>query len=160
MQSYFDTVIDWVDGIFDYTGSEMCGLECGRLYENYHQKAYNKSIVTDRVNDLMEGPLVTDKKGIFEYILSGETDKTLLNIRVFDSKTISSVYAAQTNDAKAKGVSNCPLCALTNGPNKTRIYKLKEMDADHVTAWSNGGATNASNCQMLCKTHNHSKGNR
>ena len=34
------------------------------------------------------------------------------------------------------------------------------MDADHVTAWSKGGATDASNCQMLCKTHNRAKGNR
>jgi 5-methylcytosine-specific restriction endonuclease McrA len=34
------------------------------------------------------------------------------------------------------------------------------MDADHVTAWSNGGATSISNCQMLCKTHNRAKGNK
>ena len=43
---------------------------------------------------------------------------------------------------------------------RTRIYKLSEMDADHVTAWSKGGATDKANCQMLCKTHNRSKGNR
>lgn len=42
----------------------------------------------------------------------------------------------------------------------TRIYKQNEMDADHVTAWSNGGATNISNCTMLCKTHNRAKGNK
>lgn len=34
------------------------------------------------------------------------------------------------------------------------------MDADHVKAWSNGGPTDESNCQMLCKTHNRAKGNR
>ena len=34
------------------------------------------------------------------------------------------------------------------------------MDADHVTAWSKGGATNNDNCEMLCKTHNRAKGNR
>ncbi|OQB30362.1 MAG: HNH endonuclease [Candidatus Hydrogenedentes bacterium ADurb.Bin179] len=34
------------------------------------------------------------------------------------------------------------------------------MDADHVTAWSKGGATDINNCQMLCKTHNRAKGNR
>ncbi|WP_273349260.1 HNH endonuclease [Treponema porcinum] len=44
--------------------------------------------------------------------------------------------------------------------NKNRIYKLAEMDADHVTAWSKGGATDISNCQMLCKSHNRAKGNR
>ena len=31
------------------------------------------------------------------------------------------------------------------------------MDADHVTAWSRGGSTDISNCQMLCKTHNRAK---
>ena len=34
------------------------------------------------------------------------------------------------------------------------------MDANHVTAWSRGGATSEKNCQMLCKTHNRAKGNR
>ena len=56
--------------------------------------------------------------------------------------------------------SNCPLCALGHDHNQARIYKFVEMEADHVTAWSNGGATDISNCQMLCKTHNRAKGNR
>lgn len=68
----------------------------------------------------------------------GEQDKSLLNIRVFDRATINRVYTRQTQDAKAKGVSNCPDCALQQGNNSTRIYKLAEMDADHVTAWSHG----------------------
>lgn len=34
------------------------------------------------------------------------------------------------------------------------------MDADHVTAWSKGGATDIKNCQILCKTHNRAKGNK
>ena len=34
------------------------------------------------------------------------------------------------------------------------------MDADHVTAWSKGGVTELSNCEMLCITHNRAKGNR
>ena len=52
------------------------------------------------------------------------------------------------------------LCALGNDNNRTKIWELKDMDADHVTAWSKGGATDISNCQMLCKTHNRAKGNR
>jgi 5-methylcytosine-specific restriction endonuclease McrA len=44
--------------------------------------------------------------------------------------------------------------------NKDKIWKFEEMDADHVAAWSKGGATVASNCEMLCKTHNRAKGNR
>lgn len=70
------------------------------------------------------------------------------------------MYARQTAAAKEQGISNCPLCALGNDSNRTRIYKIGEMDADHVTAWSRGGATSIENCQMLCKTHNRAKGNK
>ena len=44
--------------------------------------------------------------------------------------------------------------------NKSKLWKLNEMDADHVAAWSKGGATELKNCQMLWKTHNRAKGNR
>lgn len=160
LKNHFDTVIDWIDSLFDYTGSEVKGLEWGRLYNTYHKKPYNKSKITERVNKLLADDDVTDKRGIFEYILGGETDTKLLNIRVFDKKNIKKVYDKQTRDAKKKGISNCPLCALGKDHKRTFIYSLKDMDADHVTAWSKGGATDISNCQMLCKTHNRAKGNR
>ena len=83
-----------------------------------------------------------------------------MEIRVFDGIVKKYVYDLQTRAAKANGVSNCPYCALGSDNNAKRIYKLDEMDADHVTAWSKGGATNTDNCQMLCKTHNRAKGNR
>ena len=67
---------------------------------------------------------------------------------------------AQTEEAKAQGISNCPHCAMGHEANRTKIWKLNEMDADHVAAWSKGGATDISNCQMLCKTHNRAKGNK
>ena len=70
------------------------------------------------------------------------------------------VNAKQTAAAEKKGVSNCPLCAVGHAANRSRIYKFAEMDADHVTAWTKGGATDIRNCQMLCKTHNRAKGNR
>lgn len=160
LKNHFDTVIDWVDSVFEYTGSEMCGREWGRLYREYHKNAYSKDEVAKRVRALLEDSQVTDKKGIFEYVLGGEKDSRLLNIRVFDKKTIDAVYRKQTADAEAHGVSNCPLCAIGNGANAKRIYRESEMDADHVAAWSKGGATDESNCQMLCQTHNRAKGNR
>lgn len=160
LQNHFDTVIDWVDSIFEYTGSEMCGREWGRMYRQYHTNAYDKDAVTKRVDELIADTQVEDNKGIFEYILGGEQDASLLNIRVFDEKTKRAVYDKQTKAAKAKGKSNCPYCAIGHDNNSKRIYKLNEMDADHVTAWSRGGSTDISNCQMLCKTHNRAKGNR
>ena len=29
-------------------------------------------------------------------------------------------------------------------------FELNQMEADHITPWSKGGSTEASNCQMLC----------
>ena len=97
---------------------------------------------------------------MFEYILGGSTDSKLLDIRIFDEATKKAVYAQQTQAAEKKGESNCPLCVLGHDSNKTKIWKLADMDADHVSAWSKGGATDIHNCQMLCKSHNRAKGNR
>lgn len=160
LKNHFDTVIDWVDSIFDYTGPEVCGLEWGRLYKTYHQNAYTKEDISAKVDALLSDIQVTNRKGIFEYILGGEQDTTLLNIRVFDERTKRAVYNLQTKKALNEGTSNCPLCSAGSGNNSKRIYRLNEMDADHVTAWSKGGSTDPSNCQMLCKTHNRAKGNR
>ena len=160
LKNHFDTVIDWIDSIFEYTGSEVCGLEWGRLYREYHTKAYSKDYVTKRVDELLADTQITNKRGIFEYILGGEQDTTLLNVRVFDEKTKKAVYDRQTREAMEKEISNCPFCAIGHDNNAKRIYRLNEMDADHVTAWSRGGATDASNCQMLCKSHNRAKGNK
>ena len=160
LKNHFDTVIDWVDSVFEYTGSEVCGLDWGRLYRQYHTNAYAKDEVTKRVEELLADPQVNDRRGIFEYILGGEQNTSLLNIRVFDEKTKKAVYDRQTKAAMAKCASNCPYCAIGHNNNAKRIYRLNEMDADHVTAWSRGGATDDSNCQMLCKTHNRAKGNR
>jgi len=160
LKTYFNSVIDWVSGVFIDVENEMRGLEWGRLYETYHGRPYNPTQVSKEVRRLLADPYVTSRKGIFEYILGGGVDAKLLAVRVFDEATKSSVYAAQTRKAQEKGISNCPLCALGHDANKTRIWKQREMDADHVAAWSKGGATDIRNCQMLCRTHNQAKGNR
>lgn len=160
LKNHFDTVIDWVDSVFEYTGVEVCGQDWGRLYRQYHANAYSKDDVTRRVDELLSDTQVTNKRGVFEYILGGEQDTSLLNVRVFDDRTKKAVYDQQTKVAVKDGVSNCPFCAIGHDANAKRIYRLNEMDADHVTAWSKGGATDASNCQMLCKPHNRAKGNK
>lgn len=160
LKAYFNSVIDWVSGVFSDVENEMRGLEWGRLYEAYHNTPYDPVKVSEKVQALMADPFVRNKKGIFEYILGGEQDTRLLDVRIFEEATKRSVYALQTKLATEQGVSNCPLCAMGHDANRTRIYKQTEMDADHVSAWSKGGATDISNCQMLCKTHNRAKGNK
>lgn len=160
LKTYFNSVIDWISGVFNDVESEMRGLEWGRLYETYHKTPYDPMAVSNKVQALMADPYVKNKKGIFEYVLGGEQDTKLLDIRIFEEGTKRSVYTIQTKMATEQGVSNCPLCAMGHEANRTRIWKLNEMDADHVSAWSKGGATDISNCQMLCKTHNRAKGNK
>lgn len=160
LKNYFNSVIDWVSSVFTDVESEMRGLEWGRLYEEYHKKSFDPAKVSKEVRKLYGDPYIKNRKGIFEYILGGSSDTKLLEVRVFDDATKKSVYSVQTDKAEAKGKSNCSHCAIGHDANKGKIWKLAEMDADHVTAWSKGGVTATKNCEMLCKTHNRAKGNR
>ena len=160
IKTYFNTVIDWADNIFNDIYPEMQGLNWGDLYERFHANAYNHNEVSAKVAELFKDDFVSDHKGIFEYVLGGCKDTRLLNVRLFDKPTMRKVYERQTAQAKAENKSNCPYCAIGHDQNAHRIWKLEEMDADHVAAWSKGGSTDIANCQMLCKTHNRAKGNR
>ena len=160
IKTYFNTVLDWVDGKFDDVYDEMQGLNWGDLYERFHSLPLNHTELSQKVRELMHDDFVTNHRGIFEYVLGGCKDTKLLNVRLFDKPTMRKVYQEQTDKAKAEGTSNCPYCAIGHDANRQRIWKLDEMDADHVTAWSKGGNTDIENCQMLCKPHNRAKGNR
>lgn len=160
LKAYFTSVIDWISSVFIDVENEMKGLEWGRLFETYHNTPYDPQRVHELVDKYYSDGFVKNRSGIFEFILGGCVDTKLLSIRVFDDVVKQTKYREQTNEANITGLSNCPLCALGHDSNRTRIYKLSEMDADHVTAWSNGGSTDISNCQMLCKTHNRAKGNK
>ena len=166
-KTYFDTVLNWVSNIFNQVEKEMRGLEWGRLYEEYHKFSYNSDQISAKVSELYGDPFVKNRKGIFEYVLglySGQRgdlgDTKLLEVRVFDDATKQTVYKKQTETAEEKGVSNCSYCAIGHDANKAKIWKLNEMDADHVSAWSKGGVTSIENCEMLCKSHNRAKGNK
>lgn len=160
LKGHFTKVIDWISSVFTDVESEMCGLEWGRLYEIYHMKKYDPAKVSARVRALYSDFTVKDKSGVFEYILGGEQENKLLNIRVFDEPTKRAVYEKQTTAAEKKGTSNCSHCAIGHDANKAKIWPFIGMDADHVSAWSKGGATDIGNCEMLCKSHNRAKGNR
>ena len=160
LKTYFNSVIDWISNVFIDVKPAMRGLEWGRIYEQYHSTSYDPAKVSAEVKRLYADPYVKNTRGVFEYILGGCEDTRLLDIRVFDEATKRAVYASQTESAEASGSSNCPLCAQGHSANKSKIWPIDEMDADHVSAWSKGGATEPSNCQMLCSVHNRAKGNR
>ena len=160
LKNYFSSVLDWVSTVFTDVEDEMRGLEWGKLYETFHQNAYDPKKILKQIKNLYGDSYIKNRRGIFEYILGGSKDTKLLNVRIFDEAIKKSVYSKQTIDAKKKNKSNCPLCSLGHDSNKSKIWNFNEMDADHVTAWSKGGKTMLNNCQMLCKTHNRVKGNR
>jgi 5-methylcytosine-specific restriction endonuclease McrA len=162
VKTYFDSVLNWVKTVFKDTEKEMSGLEWGRLYEKFHNQPYNSDKVEQQIKRLYGDPYVKDRKGIWEYVLGGEqeADRRLLDVRLFDEATKRKVYEKQTKAAEAAGVSNCSVCASGHVGNATKIYKLSDMEADHVTAWSNGGSTSEENCEMLCSSHNRAKGNK
>lgn len=160
LKRHFNSVLDWAGTVFTMVEKEMCGLDWGRLYNEYHKNAYNPAQVAEKVKDLYGDACVGNRRGIFEYILGGCKDTKLLDVRVFDEPTKRAKYAIQTEKAEREHISNCPLCAQGDNANNTRIWKISEMDADHVKAWSKGGKTDIDNCEMLCKTHNRAKGNK
>jgi 5-methylcytosine-specific restriction endonuclease McrA len=159
---YFNSVIEWVSSVFTDVESEMRGLEWGRLYESFHDKPYDSAKLSQQIEKLYGDPYVKNRRGVFEYVLGGsrEEDRKLLDVRVFDEAIKKSTYSRQTSQAELQAVSNCPTCATGHESSKAKIWSLADMDADHVTAWSKGGASTAENCQMLCKSHNRAKGNR
>lgn len=159
VKNYFNSVIDWVSTVFIDVEKEMRGLEWGFLYERFHKNAYNPKDVSEKVQALIADPYVKNK-GIFEYVLGGSVDTKLLEVRIFDEAVKKRVYQKQKQEADKNGISNCSYCAIGHDANKNRIWSLSEMDADHVSAWSKGGATTIDNCEMLCKSHNRAKGNK
>ena len=160
LETYFTTVIDWIDATFISTSTYMRGREWGRLYETFHSKPFDPNAVDADVQALLDDDAVTDKKGVYEYVLGGKTDHKLINVRIFEGGVKGKAYKAQTDKATEKGVSNCSVCASVDNANQTKIWDMKQMEADHVTAWSKGGASTLDNCEMLCVSHNRAKGNR
>jgi len=79
-------------------------------------------------------------KGIHAYLLTGAEKH--LNIRAFTPAMREAAYERQ------KGV--CPICGNT--------FAIEEMDADHITPWSEGGPTTPENCQMVSRACNRRKG--
>jgi hypothetical protein len=160
VKSHFNNVIDWVSSIFIDVKPEMRGLNWGLLYKTYSSKPYDSAELSALVTKYYGDPFVKNRRGIWEFVLGGLLDTKLLEVRVFDEVTKKTVYVKQTSVAKGSAVSNCSYCAIGPVNVNTKVWKLEEMDADHITAWSKGGLTDISNCELLCKSHNRAKGNR
>ena len=143
--TYFRNVIEWVKLTFTTYRKEMKGINWGALYNQFKDNTYDTDKLEKEVQELMIDDDVTNKKGIYIYVLT--RNEKYLNIRAFTDNQKRSVYEKQ------QGI--CPYCV--NEHREKIHYELKEMEADHITPWCDGGKTELSNCQMLCKEHNRRK---
>ena len=139
---YFRKVIEWVEALFPTYRSEMKGLDWGLLYNKYKDVELDPAKLEKEISTLMMDDDVTNTKGIYYYLF--DHDEKHLNIRAFTPAMKRSAYERQ------KGV-----CVKCKGK-----FDLKEMEADHITPWSQGGKTNKENCQMLCRDCNRRKSDK
>ena len=136
---YFQSVIDWINRLFPKYRKEMKGIDWGTLYNEYKDQSFNSDKLEEKIVELMTDDDVTNKKGIYLYLITGKEKH--LSIRAFTDNQKREAYERQ------QGI--CPNCK--------NHFEIKEMEGDHITPWHAGGKTNAENCQMLCRECNRRK---
>ena len=138
---YFRRVMDWVQTIFPQKRKEMKHVEWGILYNAYKDSELDPAALEERIKKLMIDDDVSNKPGIYSYLLT-EKEK-YLNLRKFTESQKRAAYERQD------GV--CPICQ--------KSFSFEKMQGDHIIPWSQGGKTTPENCQMLCAECNNHKGN-
>ncbi len=136
---YFRSVIDWVENTFIKYRKEMKGADWGFLYNQYKDIIVDTTALEKEIAALMADDDVTSKKGIYPYVLTRQ--EKYLSVRAFDNRMKRTAYEKQNGICKKCG----------------KHFELEQMEADHITPWSQGGKTLAENCQMLCKDCNRKK---
>jgi len=139
---YFKSVIDWVQVIFPKYHKEMKGLAWGYFYNVFKNKKFDSQKLEKEISYLMQDEDVTNKKGIYEYVLTRK--EKFLNIRSFSDSQRREAFERQDG-----------ICFKCN-----QKFDLSEMEADHITPWHSGGKTVAENCQLLCRDCNRRKSGR
>jgi len=139
---YFQDMVAWVREVFINYRREMSGVEWGELYNEFKNKKLDAKKLEVEIKELMQDEDVTKKSGIYPYVLTRQ--EKYLSIRAFTDKMKREAYERQ------KGI--CKHCK--------KKFEIEEMEADHIKPWSEGGATIAENCQMLCKQCNRTKSER
>jgi len=136
---HFQSVVSWVKATFPKYRREMKGLAWGAFYNAHKNDELDPATLEARIAELMADDDVTKKKGVYQYVLTGK--EKYLNIRSFTDTQKRVLFERQN------GI--CPACSES--------FDIDEMEADHITPWSQGGKTELSNGQMLCKECNRRK---
>ncbi|MCY4204485.1 MAG: DUF262 domain-containing protein [Bacteroidetes bacterium] len=143
---YFKGIYEWIEDTFNVSKNaknyrtKMKSVDWGSLYCEFKDKDFDPIEVAEKVTNLFKcDPKEVNQAGIYPFVLSG--DEKYLNRRAFTAEERQSAYDRQ------EGV-----CAITN-----KELSIEEMEADHIKPWSEGGKTDADNCQMICKAAHHKK---
>lgn len=136
---YFQSVISWVKATFPKYRKEMKGLAWGAFYNQFKDQEFDHKKLEEEISKLMQDDDVSNRKGIYEYVLTRK--ERCLNIRAFDDN--------QKRQSFEKQQGICVKCE--------NEFKLEEMEADHIKPWHEGGKTAQENCQLLCKGCNRTK---
>ncbi len=140
---YFMEVIDWIEATFTKKRKNiMKGVDWGGLYNTYKDAELDSAWIEAETQRLIHDDDVSNHKGIYPYILTGEEKH--LNIRGFTDGMKQRVYDSQ------KG--KCMICK--------KSFDISDMEADHITPWREGGKTIEENCQMLCRKCNREKSSK
>lgn len=112
---YFKRVIEWVQTIFLKYRREMKGIHWCYLYNEYKDTELDPDILEEEIKRLMMDDDVTNKKGIYIYVLN--RNKKHLNIRAFTDIQKRKAYEHQN------GI--CPTC--------NKHFEYERMEGDHIT---------------------------
>ncbi len=140
--SHFQAVANRVEAVFPKHRKPMRGVDWSGLYGQLEDESPDPGGLEKAVAGLMIDDDVTKKPDIYPYLLTSEEKH--LNIRAFSESMRQKAFELQN------GV--CRSCE--------KEFEMSDMDADHVTPWSEGGSTIEENCQMLCNEYNRKKSNK
>lgn len=139
---YFQAVVSWVKATFPKYRKEMKGIAWGALYNTHKDDSLDPATLEAEAAQLMADDEVTKKKGVYEYLLT--RNEKHLSIRAFTNSQKRTLYESQ------KG--SCPSCK--------EHFEIEQMEADHITPWSQSGKTELDNGQMLCRECNRRKSDK
>ena len=137
--NYFTDIINWIEKTFIKYRSDMKGLPWGEFYNKYKDDELNSEEIEERISELYEDIELKNTRGIFQYILTG--DSKYLSLRTFEPHVKKAIYEKQGG--------KCKHCV--------KEFPLSQMHADHIKPWSLGGETVPENCKVLCQSCNAKK---
>ena len=91
--TYFRNVIEWVQLTFTTYRKEMKGIDWGGLYDEFKGNLFDTEKLEQEIQTLMMDDDVTNKKGIYSYVLT--RNEKHLNIRAFTPNQKREAYERQ-----------------------------------------------------------------